>query len=88
MRRMKKKQLYTWGAEALVTAELPQALKDAMSTTGWNAFGVYELVKDAIRKDRARSRKETAYNVKVRGRPLLGDPSSPPGWAGLTGEEK
>ena len=51
---MKKRQLYTLGAEALVTAELPQMLKDAMSATGWNQFGIYELVKGAIRKDNIR----------------------------------
>lgn len=59
-----KKRLYTWGADSIVTAELPQMLKDAMSATGWSAFGIYELVKDAIRKDeiRARKEKEKAHN--------------------------
>ena len=60
---MKKRQLYTWGAEALIAAELPKMLKDAMSATGWNAQGIYELVKDAIRKDRNRCRKEKAANA-------------------------
>ena len=66
---MKKKQLYTWGAEALVTAELPQMLKDAMNATGWNAFGIYDLVKDAIRRDRARARKEKSHNAESSGAP-------------------
>ena len=60
---MKKRQLYTFGAETLVITELPQMLKDAMNATGWNAFGIYELVKDSIRKDNIRSRKEKAYNA-------------------------
>jgi hypothetical protein len=33
-------------------------------------------------------RNNSKPNVKVRGRPLLGDPASPPGWAALNNGEK
>ena len=72
---MKKRQLYTWGAEALIAAELPKVLKDAMSITGWNAFGIYELVKAAIGKDDCRSARE----LKEREAKLTSGPSGPSG---------
>lgn len=64
---MKKAKIYTWGAEALITAELPNMLKDAMRLTGWNAFGIYELVKDSIRKDKRRAKKEKSHNAVLSG---------------------
>jgi hypothetical protein len=55
---VKKKYIYTWGAEAIIEAALPQALRDAMRKTGWNAFGIYELVKETINKEKKTERGE------------------------------
>ena len=57
MTKPKKAKIFTWGAQSLVNAELPNMIRNAMSATGWNAFGIYELVQDSIRKDRARAKK-------------------------------
>lgn len=46
-----KQHIYSGTAFDTVQKELPQALKDALNKTGWNVFGVYELVKTVLAKE-------------------------------------
>lgn len=52
------KTVYRYSAQDAINAELPELVKRAMELSGWNAFGVYELVKEELRKEKARIRKE------------------------------
>lgn len=52
------KTIYSYRAQDAINAELPELVKRAMELSGWNAFGVYELVKEELRKEKARIRKE------------------------------
>lgn len=54
---MRKKRIYTYSSQEIVEAQLPQRVKDAMDSCGWNAFGVYELV-DRILKDEKKAAKK------------------------------
>jgi hypothetical protein len=53
-----KKKLYSFAVQMKVDAELPQRVKDALSTCGWNAFGIYELVATELRKEKAQTKRQ------------------------------
>lgn len=52
------KTVYNYRSQEAIDAQLPMDVKEAMHLNGWNAFGVYELVKEELRKEKARIRKE------------------------------
>lgn len=41
-------KIYSYSLQEKVNNELPKRVKDAMDICGWNAFGIYELVKDNL----------------------------------------
>lgn len=45
---MKKKKIYSWDLLYWIDDNLPDEIKEAMNKVGWNALGVYELVKEGI----------------------------------------
>ncbi len=47
-----KKKIYSWDLDGWVKSQLPQAIKDAMNRTGWNTFGIYEMVKEGLALER------------------------------------
>lgn len=49
---MVRKQIYSYALRDRVEAQLPQKVKDAMDICGWDALGVYEIVRDEIKRDR------------------------------------
>ena len=54
---MPRKQIYTFSLQDRVDAELPQKVKDAMNICGWNAFGIYELVRDELKREKQEIKK-------------------------------
>lgn len=63
-----QKQLYSFPLGAKIEAQLPEKVLIALHMSGWNAFGVYELVKRGIAAEkRALKARKKAPNVKVRG---------------------
>ena len=61
-----KKQLYSFPLGAKIEAQLPKNVLIALHMSGWNAFGIYELVKKEISKEK---RALKVPNGKVRGSP-------------------
>lgn len=57
--------IYSYEVDALVRARLPKIILDAMENKGWNAFGIYEVVKDELRLERIRLRKYAPEGKKV-----------------------
>lgn len=43
---MSKKHIYSFALYDWVKEQLPKEIIQAMHDTGWNAFGIYELVKE------------------------------------------
>lgn len=43
---MSKKQIYSFELYDWIKEQLPKEIIQAMYDTGWNAFGIYELVKE------------------------------------------
>ena len=71
----RKQPIYSGTAFDAVQKELPDALKEAMNKSGWNVFGVYELVKTVLAKERAAEKTEKGSNVELRGCALLRSPA-------------
>ena len=44
------KTIYPWELHSRILNKLPSEIKGAMQETGWNHFGIYELVKEEIAK--------------------------------------
>ena len=55
----KEPTVYSYEVDALVQSQIPKSVLEAMDIKGWNAFGVYQLVKEELRKERIRLRKYT-----------------------------
>lgn len=51
------KTVYTYAARDAVESQLPKAVKDAMAACGWDALGVYELVKFTLREEKRIARR-------------------------------
>jgi hypothetical protein len=43
-----RKQLYSFPLGAKIEAQLPEKVLIALKMSGWNAFGIYEMVKKEI----------------------------------------
>lgn len=56
---MSKKQIYSFKLKEKVDSQLPEKVKDAMYICGWDALGIYELVRDELKIER-RDAKKTA----------------------------
>jgi hypothetical protein len=52
------KNQYSREAHEKVVNQLPIQITRAMHSCGWNVFGIYELVRDELKKER-KGRKET-----------------------------
>lgn len=51
------KQIYTFGLRDSVEKQLPDKVKDAMRICGWDALGVYELVRDELKIEKREAKK-------------------------------
>lgn len=49
---MSKKRIYSFKLTDWIKERLPKKIIQAMHETGWNAFGIYELVKEGILLDK------------------------------------
>ena len=49
---MRKTQIYSFELYDWVKERLPKKIIQAMHKTGWNSFGIYELVKEGISLER------------------------------------
>lgn len=54
---MKKKKIYSFASDEKINVALPQLIKDAFYECGWNAFGVYELVKEILKQEKKEVKK-------------------------------
>lgn len=54
---MSKRQIYSFALKEKVDSKLPQRVKDAMNICGWNALGVYELVRDELKIEKRGAKK-------------------------------
>jgi hypothetical protein len=43
---------YSHDLAAAVEARIPPSIREAMARVGWNAFGVYEVVEEEIKKEK------------------------------------
>jgi hypothetical protein len=50
----KSRKIYSYSLAALVESQIPAPIREAMNKLGWNAFGIYELVRDEIRIEKRR----------------------------------
>lgn len=44
--------IYSWALSDVIETQIPKPVLDALKQNGWNVFGIYELVKDAIAEER------------------------------------
>jgi len=68
---MGKKAKYSWKLNDWVVGKIPQQIRAAMSQNGWNAFGVYEVVKEGIawerkKQERMKAKKEEINAARAR----------------------
>jgi len=49
---MFKKQIYSWKLKSWIDSQIPEEIKLAMVSNGWNSFGIYELVKRGLSLER------------------------------------
>jgi len=59
--RRHKKQLYTRAFEDALDEAIHPRIKEAMSSVGWNSLGLYEAMREVLRKFR-REKKPTLQN--------------------------
>lgn len=57
----KKKKIYSYSLRDKVESQLSRDILNALAMSGWNAIGIYELVKQEIENEK-RSIKETHNN--------------------------
>uniref|UniRef100_A0A6M3KFH9 Uncharacterized protein n=1 Tax=viral metagenome TaxID=1070528 RepID=A0A6M3KFH9_9ZZZZ len=50
---MKKRKRYSWELNDWVIEQLPKQLRESFFHTGWNVFGIYELVKEGLALEKA-----------------------------------
>lgn len=62
------KKIYSREAEREIERQIPPSILEAMSTKGWNAFGIYELVKEELAADKKRKILYRRYNYPWTGR--------------------
>jgi hypothetical protein len=53
---MVKEKMYSCELSDIVEAKLPKPIRDAMKQTGWNAFGIYELVRRELAEEKKRTK--------------------------------
>lgn len=58
-----KNKLYSFPLGAKIEAQLPKNVLTALHMSGWNAFGIYELVKKEIAAEK-RTLRKTVPNAK------------------------
>lgn len=46
------KTIYSYSLEREIERQIPPSIIEAMNNKGWNAFGIYELVKEEIKKEK------------------------------------
>jgi len=65
MARRKKfgEKIYSWTVSDKIDAQIPPEIIQAMSSKGWNAFGIYELVKEELQKEK-RELRELQHQVE------------------------
>lgn len=49
---MKKRKIYSREVEKRIEEQIPKEILEALSSQGWNALGIYELVKKEIELER------------------------------------
>lgn len=47
---------YSYDIVDKIEAKIPQAILDALKSQGWNALGIYELVKDEIKQAKKKTK--------------------------------
>ena len=47
-----KKKIYSWKVSDYIVDRLPIEIIRAMNETGWNVFGIYELVKESLKLEK------------------------------------
>lgn len=65
---MKKKKIYSREVEKEIERQIPSLLIEAMDHKGWNVFGIYELVKEELAKEKKRKILYRRYNYPWSGR--------------------
>ena len=56
--RRRKKRLYSWEMMRAVESRIPPSVLQAMWAVGWNAFGVYEVVEEEIKREKKNKRRQ------------------------------
>jgi len=56
-----KRKVYSYTLHEKVQSELPERIKEAMNICGWNAFGIHDMVAEAIKQEK----KETKAKLKA-----------------------
>jgi hypothetical protein len=45
-------KIYSWDLKAKIEERIPKEIIEAMKSQGWNAFGIYEVVLQEIKKEK------------------------------------
>lgn len=53
------RHLYSYALQDAVERQLPKSVLDALANCGWNAIGVYELVKFALAAEKRANRADS-----------------------------
>lgn len=47
-----KNKIYSWTLQEKVNARIPEQIREAAANKGWNVFGIFEVVREELRKER------------------------------------
>lgn len=50
------KKVYSFQLQENIEARIPKSILDAVRREGWNFFGIYEVVKEEIKKEKKQAK--------------------------------
>lgn len=53
---MKSKTIYSYAVADVTKKNIPTEIIEAMHKKGWNEFGIYEVVKDALKEEKRKNK--------------------------------
>lgn len=60
----KRATIYSHNLDAIVLSQIPQPIREAMDKLGWNAFGIYEIVRDEMERERRQLKRARVMDGK------------------------
>ncbi len=63
----KKPRVYSREVTRIVDEQIPAIIREAMYLRGWNAFGIYEVVDEALKDEKRKRKSPTQRPRRIEG---------------------